>query len=177
MTTYLELKVPIHFEDSWFRELRNRLDSVNVRWQRGFYHITMVFLDYAPDHVNLVPGLNDILIGTMGPAITFDRLDVFTTGGGRSHVINLTATEVPEDFQTLVQDLRKYFAAKGCTIQSGFRLHVTLGRVQDPRVNLRTIKEAISQVNLPAITLDLTDLDYRVFKDYGKPLAHWSLTK
>lgn len=177
MTTYLELIVPIRFNESWFRDLRERLDGVNVRWQRNFYHITMVFVDHAPDGVNLVPGLNDILSGTMAPSITFNRLDAFTTSGGRSHIINLTATEVPDEFQTLVQDLRAYFAFNGCTLQSGFRLHVTLGRVQDPRARLRTIKEAIDQVQLPTLSLDLTDVNYRVFKDYGKPLAHWQLAK
>lgn len=177
MTTYLELIVPISFNESWFRDLRERLDGVNVRWQRNFYHITMVFVNHAPDGVNLVPGLNDILSGTMAPAITFDKLDAFTASGGHSHIINLTATEAPEEFQSLVQDLRDYLTSNGCTIQSGFRLHVTLGRVQDPRARLRTIKEAMSQVQLPAMTLDLTDVNYRIFKNYDKPLAHWQLTK
>ena len=175
MKSYLEIKVPISFNDYWFRELRDLLDGVNIRWQRGFYHITMAFLDFAPDGINMVPGLNERLEEAMAPTITFDRLDAFTAGGGRTQVIYLTTTQVPEDFMALVQDIRHYFKAKGCVIQSDFKLHVTLGRVQDPRVNLRFIKEAIGQVELPAMTLDLTDVDYRVFKDYGKPLAHWML--
>jgi 2'-5' RNA ligase len=175
MKTYLEIKVPISFDESWFRELRGLLDGVNIRWQRGFYHITMVFLDFAPDGVNMVPGLNEYLGEAMAPTITFDTLDAFTAGGGRTQVIYLTTSEIPEDFVALVQDIRRYMKGRGCVIQSDFKLHVTLGRVQDPGGNLRFIKETISQVDLPAITLDLTDVDYRVFKDYGKPLAHWTL--
>ena len=177
MTTYLELKVPIRFEESWFLELRGLLDDVNVRWQRGFYHITMAFLDFAPDNVNLVPGIDERLAAATAPHISFDHLDAFNTAGGHKQVIYLTTTDIPEDFMTLVHDIRQFMKSKGCRIQSDFRLHVTLGRVQDPRVNLRRIKEVVSQVELPHISLDLTDVDYRVFKDYGKPLAHWKLSK
>ncbi len=175
MKSYLELKVPIRYVDSWFTELRELLDGVNVRWQRDYYHITMVFLDYAPDNVNLVPGLSERLEDALAPTITFDRLDAFATGGGHKQVIHLTTSHVPEDFLALVQDIRRYMKGKGCDIQSDFRLHVTLGRVQDPRTNLRQIKEAISQVDLPDITLDLSNVEYRVFR--GKTLGQWRLVQ
>lgn len=175
MKSYLELKVPIRYVDSWFAELRELLDGVNVRWQRDYYHITMVFLDYAPDNVNLVPGLSERLKDALAPTITFDRLDAFATGGGHKQVIHLTTSHVPEDFLALVQDIRRYMKGKGCDIQSDFRLHVTLGRVQDPRTNLRQIKEAISQVDLPDITLDLSNVEYRVFR--GKTLGQWRLVQ
>ncbi len=175
MKSYLELKVPIRYVDSWFAELRELLDGVNVRWQRDYYHITMVFLDYAPDNVNLVPGLSERLEDALAPTITFDRLDAFATGGGHKQVIHLTTSHVPEDFLALVQDIRLYMKGKGCDIQSDFRLHVTLGRVQDPRTNLRQIKEAISQVDLPDITLDLSNVEYRVFR--GKTLGQWRLVQ
>ena len=175
MKSYLELKVPIRYVDSWFTELRDLLDGVNIRWQRDYYHITMVFLDYAPDNVNLLPGLSERLGQALAPTITFDRLDAFATGGGHKQVIHLTTSHVPEDFLALVQDIRRYMKGKGCDIQSDFRLHVTLGRVQDPRTNLRQIKEAISQVDLPDITLDLSNVEYRVFR--GKTLGQWRLVQ
>jgi 2'-5' RNA ligase len=172
MTTYLELKVPISFEDSWFRELRDVLDGVNVRWQRGFYHITMAFLDFAPDGVNLVPGLNNLLEDEMAPTITFDKLGAFASGYHRQ-VIHLTTTDAPDDFLALVEDLRRYFTGKGCKIQSDFKLHVTLGRVQDPRMNVRKLQDIVSQVDLPTFTMQLTDVEYRVFR--GKTLGLWKL--
>lgn len=175
MKTYLEIKVPISFDEYWFRELRDLLRGVDIRWQRNYYHITMAFLDFAPDGVNMVPGLNSLLDDAVAPAITFDMLDVFASGPHRQ-VIHLTTTHAPQDFLALVQDVRRHFKAKGCVIQSDFRFHVTLGRVQDPRMNVHKLKDIISQVDLPDITLDLTEVDYRVFKDYGKPLAHWTLS-
>ena len=174
MKSYLEIKVPISFDEYWFRELRDLLDGVDIRWQRGYYHITMAFLDETPERVNLIPGLNSLLSDATAPTITFDRLDAFASGYHR-HVIHLTTSDAPADFLALVEDVRRHFKSKGCVIQSDFRLHVTLGRVQDPQTNLRQIKEAISQVDLPDITLDLSNVEYRVFR--GKTLGQWRLVQ
>lgn len=175
MKTYLEIKVPISFDEYWFRELRDLLRGVDIRWQRNYYHITMAFLDFAPDGVNMVPGLNTLLEDAVAPAITFDKLDAFASGYHRQ-VIHLSTTDAPQDFLALVEDVRRFFKSKGCVIQSDFKHHVTLGRVQDARMNVHKLKDIISRVDLPDITLDLTEVDYRIFKDYGKPLGHWSLS-
>ena len=172
MKSYIEIKVPISFDDYWFRELRDLLDGVDIRWQRGYYHITMAFLDFAPDHVNLVPGLNGILDDAVVPTITFDTLDAFSSGPHRQ-VIHLTTTDAPEEFLEMVEEIRRYFKSKGCLIQSDFRLHVTLGRVQDPRMNVRKLKDIISQVDMPEFTMELDKVEYRVFR--GKTLGLWNL--
>ncbi len=173
MKSYLEIKVPIRFEEPWFEELRDLLDGVDIRWQRGYYHITMAFLDFAPDNVNLRPGLNGILDEAVAPVITFDKLDAFATGGGSRQVIHLTTDNAPADFMVLVEDVRRFFTAKGCVMQSHFKLHVTLGRVQDPRMNLKKLLGIISQVQMPSFTLELTEVEYRVFR--GKTLGLWKL--
>jgi len=172
MKSYLEIKVPISFDEYWFRELRDLLDGVDIRWQRGYYHITMAFLDETPERVNLIPGLNSLLSDATAPTITFDRLDAFASGYHR-HVIHLTTSDAPADFLALVEDVRRHFKSKGCVIQSDFRLHVTLGRVQDPRMNVHQLKDIISQVDLPPFTIDLTDVEYRIFR--GKTLGQWKL--
>ena len=172
MKSYLEIKVPISFDEDWFRELRGLLDGVDIRWQRGYYHITMAFLDFAPDDVNMIPGLNRILDDAIAPVITFDKLDAFASGYHRQ-VIHLTTTDAPADFLALIEDVRRYFKSKGCVIQSDFRLHVTLGRVQDPRMNVHKLKDIISQVDLTTFTIDLTDVEYRIFR--GKTLGQWKL--
>ena len=132
----------------------------------------MAFLDYAPDNVNLVPGLSGILDEAMAPTITFDKLDAFASGYHRQ-VIHLTTTDAPDDFLELVKDIRRYFLGKGCEIQSDFKLHVTLGRVQDPRMNVRKLQDIISQVDLPTFTMELTGVEYRIFR--GKTLRQWTL--
>jgi len=172
MKSYIEIKVPIRFEDSWFRQLRDLLDGVDIRWQRGYYHITMAFLDYAPEGVNMIPGLNGILDDASAPVITLDTLDAFASGYHRQ-VIHLTTSDAPADFLDMVNQIRRHFLSKGCEIQSDFKLHVTLGRVQDPRMNVRRLKEIISQVDLPTFTMKLTDVEYRIFR--GKTLGLWKL--
>jgi 2'-5' RNA ligase len=120
----------------------------------------------------MIPGLNSILDEAAAPTITFDQLDAFASGYHRQ-VIHLTTTDAPEDFLALVEDVRRYFKAKGCEIQSDFKLHVTLGRVQDPRMNVHKLKDIISQVELPTFSMELTDVEYRIFR--GKTLGLWKL--
>ena len=174
MQSYIEIKVPISWDESWFVELRELLDDVNIRWQRGYYHITMAFLDDSPRGVDLLTGLNHTLDEAVAPTITFDTLDAFATSGGRRQVIHLTTSHVPTDFQAMVDDIRRHLKDKGCVIQSDFRLHVTLGRVDDPRMNVGKLQRISSQVDLPAMTLTLTDVEFRIFR--GKTIALWQLT-
>jgi len=174
MQSYIELKVPIRWEEPWFEDLRDLLDGVNIRWQRGYYHITMAFLDDSPRGVDLLTGLNNILGEATAPTITFDRLDAFATGGGRRQVIYLTTGDAPADFLTMVENIRNHFLAHGCVMQSNFKLHVTLGRVDDPRMNVRRLQDIISQVELPSTTLTLRNVEFRIFR--GKTLGLWKLS-
>ena len=171
--SYIEIKVPISWDEPWFQDLREELDGVNIRWQRGYYHITMAFLDKTPQGVDLVTGLNRLLQPAAAPTMTFDRLDAFATGGGRRQVIYLTTSDTPAHFLTLVEDIRSHFKASGCVIQSDFKLHVTLGRVDDNRMNVAKLKAIISKVDLPDTTLTLSNVEFRIFR--GKTLGLWKL--
>ena len=174
MQSYIELKVPISFNEPWFEELRDRLDGVNIRWQHGYYHITMAFLNDSPSGVDLITGLTHRLHQATAPTITFDKLDAFATSGGRRQVINLTATDIPADFLSLVEDIHRHFKSKGCIIQSAFKLHVTLGRVDDPRMNVGKLLDVINEVELPSTTLTLRNVEFRILR--GDTLATWKLT-
>ncbi len=171
--SYIEIKVPISWDEPWFQDLREELDGVNIRWQRGYYHITMAFLDKTPQGVDLVTGLNRLLQPAAAPTMTFDRLDAFATSDGRRQVIYLTTSDTPAHFLTLVEDIRSHFKARGCVIQSDFKLHVTLGRVDDNRMNVAKLKAIISKVDLPATTLTLSNVEFRIFR--GKTLGLWKL--
>ena len=103
--SYIEIKVPISWDEPWFQDLREELDGVNIRWQRGYYHITMAFLDKTPQGVDLLTGLNRLLQPAAAPTMTFDRLDAFATSGGRRQVIYLTTSDTPAHFLTLVEDI------------------------------------------------------------------------
>jgi len=163
MKTYLEIQVPLRNDIGWFKDLRSICQNIDVRWQMGYYHITMAFVDETPIGIDLRPLLEKYLRNFPAPILTFDKLDAFTSMSGM-HIIYLAATEIPKSFISLVQAIRTDMKSAGCVMNSDFRLHVTLGRVKDPRIQLSTLQDLLGEVNLYAFSQTLTDVDYRVFR-------------
>ena len=163
MKTYLEIQVPLKYNASWFQELRLACRNIDVKWQMAYHHITMAFVDETPENIDLRPLLEKHLKTFTAPTLTFDKLDVFTAMSGM-HIINLTATDVPNSFLSLIENIRSDMKAAGCVVDSWFRLHVTLGRVKDPHIQLSAIQELTESVSLPAFSLTLEDVDYRFFR-------------
>jgi 2'-5' RNA ligase len=163
MKTYLEIQVPLRYNASWFQELRFACQNIDVRWQMAYYHITMVFVDETPEDVDLRPLLEQHLKTFPAPTLTFDKLDVFTAMSGM-HIVYLTATDIPQSFLSLIENIRSDMKDAGCIIDSPFRLHVTLGRVKTSVIQLTSIQEMTKKVSLPAFSLTLEDVDYRVFR-------------
>ena len=122
-----------------------------------------IFVDETPEDVDLRPLLEKHLKTFPAPTLTFDKLDVFTAMSGMQ-IIYMTATDVPQSFLSLIENIRSDIKAVGCVVDSGFRLHVTLGRVKDPHIQLSAIQELTESVSLPAFSLTLEDVDYRVFR-------------
>ena len=172
MKTYLEIQVPLKYDASWFQKLRLAYSNIDVRWQMAYHHITMAFVDETPEDVDLRPLLEKHLNTFPAPTLTFDKLDVFTAMSGM-HIINLTATDVPQSFLSLIENIRSDLTSAGCVMDSCFRLHVTLGRVKDTNIQLSAIQELMESVSLPAFSLTLEDVDYRIFR--GKTLYETKL--
>lgn len=95
--------------------------------------------------------------------MTFDKLDVFSTGSGML-IVHLTASEIPVYFQTLVDDIRCDISCTNSNIQSNFRLHVTLGRITEHEVDIDDVGFLIDEINLSPFTLTLEEVEYRVFR-------------
>jgi 2'-5' RNA ligase len=163
MKTYFEIHVPLKYDASWFVELRNVLHGILVKWQTGYFHITMAFLNETPENIDLRPILEKHLARFHAPSLTFDRLDVFTTYSGM-FIVHLGSTNIPDDFLVLTEAIRSDMKAVGCQIDSEFRLHVTLGRINDDGSTLPNLQHLVSSVSLIPFTLILTDVDYRVFR-------------
>ena len=163
MKTYLEIQVPLRYDASWFQELRLACRNINVKWQMAYHHITMAFVDETPENIDLRPLLEKNLKTFSAPTLTFDKLDVFTAMSGM-HIIYLTATDVPHSFLSLIENIRSDMKDAGCIIDSPFRLHVTLGRIKASVIQLASVQEMTKKVSLPAFSLTLEDVDYRVFR-------------
>ena len=174
MKTYLEIQVPLKYNASWFQELRLACRNIDVKWQMAYHHITMAFVEEAPENIDLRPLLEKHLNMFPAPSLTFDKLDVFTAMSGM-HIIYLTATDVPQSFLSLIENIRSDMKAAGCVVDSWFRLHVTLGRVKDPHIQLADIQELTESVSLPAFSLTLEDVDYRAFR--GKTIYETKLNR
>ena len=163
MKTYLEIKVPISFDAPWFLELRESLKDISVRWQKGYYHITMAFLDDTQNLPDVETIMHKYLDHANAVTITFDKLDVFTASNGML-IVYLTTSYIPETFQSLVDDIRDDIDRTGSNIQSDFRLHVTLGRISEPGVDIDDIGFLINEIDLPPFTLSLNEVEYREFR-------------
>ena len=172
MKAYLEIQVPLKFNASWFQELRFACQNIDVRWQMAYYHITMAFIDETPEDVDLRPLLEKHLKTFPAPTLTFDKLDVFTAMSGM-HIINLTTTDAPQSFLSLIENIRSDMKAAGCVMDSWFRLHVTLGRVKESNLQLAAVQKMTESVSLLAFSLTLEDVDYRIFR--GKTLYETKL--
>lgn len=135
-----------------------------VRWQNGYYHITLAFLERVPSREEVISIINRHLESFEAPELTFDKLDAFgkRSGGG---VLFLTSTAVPENFMRMVDALRQDLEAAGCMIEADFKLHVTLGRVdRDARVDAERLRELAGSVDVPSFSLRLKTVNYREFR-------------
>ena len=161
MKTYLEIKVPICYSTPWFSELRKALKDMPVLWQKGFYHITLAFIDDT-QHLSDVEAIMHKYLDHALP-ITFDKLDVFKAGSGMM-IVYLGTNNVPDGFQTLVDDIRRDICCTHSSIQSDFKLHVTLGRITEPEADIDDVGFLIDEIDFKPFSLTLKEVEYRVFR-------------
>ncbi|MBQ3382055.1 MAG: 2'-5' RNA ligase family protein [Bacteroidales bacterium] len=166
--TYIEIEVQLRQSAEWMGELKQVMQEayVPVRWQNGYYHITLAFLEKVPSIEEVIAIMNRHLASFEAPELTFDKLDAFgkRSGGG---VVFLTCSEVPESFMQMVDALRQDLEAAGCMIESDFKLHVTLGRVnKDVHVEADLLRELTESVDVPAFSLRLNVCNYKDKEDH-----------
>ena len=163
MKTYLEIKVPISYSAPWFSELRNTLKDMPVLWQKGYFHITLAFIDDTQNLPDVEAIMHKYLDYAQPVNITFDKLDVFTAGSGMM-IVHLGANNIPKRFQTLVDNIRHDISCTNSKIQSDFKLHVTLGRISEPEADIDDVGFLIDEIDLPPMELVLNEVEYRVFR-------------
>ena len=173
MQTYLEVQLPISRNARWMSDLKSQLKGVPVRWQNGFYHITLAFLDDSPKELDVSSVIDRHMDNATVYNLCFDKLDAFTTTSSKMHIINLTATDIPEPFMNWVNGIRSDLVANGCLLQSGFRLHVTLGRVDSSAITIERLQEIIEKFKMPSFVLSLRSFDYKVLG--GETIKRWEL--
>ena len=172
MQTYLELKVPVRNESVWLKDLKSALLGLPVRWQNGHYHITMAFLDQTPSNFDVASIIDKHLSKAEPQMLKFDKIDAFTANNTGMYIINLTTSGVPERFKRLVNDIRDDLKANGCVMNSEFRLHVTLGRLDTSTIDLEKLLKIIRAIKIPVFQMELDSFEYRKFR--GESIKVWS---
>lgn len=172
MKTYVELKVPIINSARWLAELKRELHDLPVRWQNGFYHITVAFITEVPESVDVGKILAERLQNVEAPLVTFDKLDAFTTSDSGMHMIYLTASNPSCGLTSLIDSIRCDLVAHGCSIEP-FILHVTLGRLIASEMELAELRKRVSKVSVPSFSPMLKEVQYREFR--GKTLAKFDI--
>ena len=174
---YIEIEVPISSRSSWMDELYGELRRYGVKWQNGFYHITMAFIHNSTDEERkaITDIVDDVIASQNAFPMTFGELDAFTTRGKKTHVIYLRPTGSNAVFNNMVNTLRSRIAEVTTEIEPDFQLHVTLGRVDASNVSLSDLKKAIEFVDAPEEDITLRKINHQVFKEYGKPIKSWNL--
>ena len=174
MQTYLEVKIPIRSTARWLVDLKSTLADIPIRWQNGYYHITLSFLSETAAIQDVISVIDKYMKSVEVSELSFDKLDVFTAKSAGMHIINLTVSDIPETFKAWVNGIRTELAEIGCVIESDFRLHVTLGRADASLSHIENIQALIHKVDMPSFKLPLTSYEYRVFR--GKTIKTWDLS-
>ena len=112
--SYLQLFVPLDRRAGWYRAVEKALGR--VRPQDGHFHITVAFIN---DKIDLVEAkkvtemLDEELKGMAAPTLVFDTVDAFSGQKSGKSIVNLTASQVPEEWVTFVDRIRARLSSAG----------------------------------------------------------------
>ena len=162
MKNYLELKIPVQRNAQWYRELCDAMqeERIPVRWQNGFYHITVAFLHNDKKTVE-------------APSITLDKLEAFATQSGKEIVINLAPSHPSDELLALIDAIRTVAISSGSQISKDFFIHITLGRIDAQDATLDEVKDVISAIDFEPFTVSIQETEYRYFR--GATINRWTL--
>ena len=166
--TYLEILVPLKTEakrwSEFVKQLETKFKGIKVYWYHkkpGYdYHITMVFIDGNPQDVDCTTIFDRYLKSLPALEIKFDKVDVFSTDH-YEQIINLTATEIPDQFLATIQSIREELKQAGCLMLKDFIFHVTLGKIKPEYIRLKPkVDNIIRGMEQPTFNMILKDVDY-----------------
>ncbi len=174
--SYLEIKVPLRHNATWLNELRALLCSCSVKWQDGYYHITMAFLNEATEEQRkTAKRVMDQHLRDAAPIpMTFDMVDVFKASNDDKYIIHLTSTLSNEAFLALTNAIREDLKDAGLTMDLPFRLHVTLGRMPAQTISIEELRGRIARLSFTPFTRQLDKLVYLTYKEH-KTIGKWKL--
>ncbi len=175
MKNYIELKIPVQRNAQWYRELCDAMqeERIPVRWQNGFYHITVAFV-HDDTHVDILrEAFSRILSGRKAPSITLDKIEAFQTQNGKEIIINIAPSHPSDELLTLINEIRTAAINSGSQISKDFFIHITLGRIDAQDATLDEVKDVISAIDFEPFTVSIREAEYRYFR--GATINQWTL--
>ena len=152
MQTYVSINTPLNTSAPWFKELSEvcrRQFRIHTNRHR---HLTLAFIEDTKDVNRVADELGKVLDGREMPALNFDKLDVFTGQHQGKQIIHLTCTNPPEEFMSIVRDVRTAIENTEHTLNTEFRLHMTLAEV-NPDIKIETVGDALRGIAFKSIRL------------------------
>ena len=172
MKSYFEIIVPLDVNADWLKGLREDLSDVGMRWQNGFFHITVAFIK-SSDNIDLITSIinNHLLTFQNVFRIKLNKLDAFPISNGRTYITHLCATEIPIEFSRWIKDLRNKLEDLNIDLEPDFKLHVTIGRISSEVIDLETLQYRLNKHEAPNIDLETKHFEYREFR--GVTIKKW----
>ena len=175
MSNYIKLMVPLRQDAYWFKRLREAMAAkdILVNWQNGGYHITMAFFNSNEQVKALNDAFNKCINERLAPSLTLDKVDVFKAQHKPEYIVHLTSSQPSPRFVDFVDLLRHEASNLGAEIESEFKLHITLGKIDTSSTTLEEVKKAVDGIQVPPFTLRLTDAEYLYHK--GHSIGSWKM--
>ena len=173
--SYLEIKTPISTNARWMDELHGLLHNIPVRWQNGYYHITIAFLDKMDEEKRAEAKrlIDGVLAGTKAQRLTIDKVSAFTTKDSSTHIVHAASSCPDENLMELINEIRQRLTNGSFQIEPDFKLHITLGKVSGDKITLAELHQKLATLTMPAFTLNLTKLEYRCLR--ASSIKKWHL--
>ena len=177
-STYLELKVPLRWSAEWFENLRNAMaeEKIPVKWQGGSYHITAVFANNTSERERvqeLLDAFERILSKQTPLSLTLDKVDAFVTQSNEEIIVNITSKSPSKEFVALMDKLRTEAKNVVGDIESEFRLHITLGRIDSSKASIEQVRRITDSITVPSFDLSLKEAEFRFYR--GSTIRKWGL--
>jgi len=171
-STLLKIEVPLRLNTRWYTALQQAFLSagIPVNWQSGGFHVTVLFM-YDDTQKDTLKAIFDHIISHHdAPELIFDKLNAFTGKKSGKHIVNLTSTNLSQEYTSLIDELRTAAIEAGAQLED-YRLHVTLGRIDDSRASLDTAQEILSSVRLEPFSVTLRSVIFKYLD--GDEIDSW----
>ena len=170
--TLLKIEVPLRLNTRWYNALQQAFmyAGIPVNWQSGGFHVTAIFMYDDTQKDKLKSLFEQIISHHDAPELIFDKLNAFTGKKSGKHIVNLTSTNLSQEYTSLIDELRTAAIEAGAQLED-YRLHVTLGRIHDSRASLDTAQEILSSVRLEPFSVTLRSVIFKYLD--GDEIDSW----